>query len=261
MDAMMAPCLACRRHVRVHDSSCPFCGVALALAPMPEREIPRMSRAAIVAMASLGVSCAGADQSAQPVAPPTTVAAAPPAASTAPTPSTATTSTPSTAPTPAPSPAPPPTSPPLVLGPTPYPGQSAYGAPPPPFTGPTVAPAYGAPPPLGPSLPGPAETPTLQLSITTNITNTTEKNSFVQRVTPRLRQCSNALAKVNPAAAGLVTIDATWTETGALTVSAVKGNVGATFETCAKAALVNSKLAARDAPLSVNAKVSVTPQK
>lgn len=78
----LAPCVSCQRHVRVTEPACPFCGAAL-----PEdfagRAVPgttaRLSRAALVAFATLGAAAGcGSSQQPAPASPP----ASPPVATT-----------------------------------------------------------------------------------------------------------------------------------------------------------------------------------
>ncbi len=58
-DAMFAPCPSCRRHVRVDEASCPFCGSALAALDATPDATTRMSRARLFVFATtLGVSAA-----------------------------------------------------------------------------------------------------------------------------------------------------------------------------------------------------------
>lgn len=47
----LVPCPECGRHVRTHESACPFCDVALSLASTPPHVLPkrRLSRAALFA--------------------------------------------------------------------------------------------------------------------------------------------------------------------------------------------------------------------
>ena len=55
----LEPCSGCSRHVRVGESTCPFCGQALALESLPPRAVPskRLGRAATFAF---GASVVGA---------------------------------------------------------------------------------------------------------------------------------------------------------------------------------------------------------
>jgi hypothetical protein len=61
MSAHLKPCTACSRHIRIHESSCPFCGAALAEAfhtpPQWGNAPGRLARAAV---AALGVAAGGA---------------------------------------------------------------------------------------------------------------------------------------------------------------------------------------------------------
>ncbi len=65
-----ATCDACSRHVRAHDSTCPFCQAPIsATAPvsrLDDRPGPRRSRAAILASAALAVGCSSSEPVAQP---------------------------------------------------------------------------------------------------------------------------------------------------------------------------------------------------
>ena len=64
----LRPCPGCSRHVRVSDTTCPFCGVSLGAsfraAPLPASPSVRLSRAALVAFGtgtlSLAAACGGA---------------------------------------------------------------------------------------------------------------------------------------------------------------------------------------------------------
>ena len=54
----LVPCPACHRHVRAHESTCPFCAAALPAAPAaPALPTGRMSRAAVFVA---GAAVAGA---------------------------------------------------------------------------------------------------------------------------------------------------------------------------------------------------------
>ncbi len=63
----LAPCSACRRHVRIDEATCPFCGAATAGAP---RTLPvgRFARAAVFAGAVAGAAtgCGGKSKPADP---------------------------------------------------------------------------------------------------------------------------------------------------------------------------------------------------
>lgn len=52
------PCPSCARHVRKHETTCPFCACALSLADLPPRPLPtqRLGRAATWAFATLVAS-------------------------------------------------------------------------------------------------------------------------------------------------------------------------------------------------------------
>src|SRR5262245_35529830 len=57
----LEPCPACRRHVRVSEQRCPFCGADVrALAALPARQLPtqRLGRAALFAF-GVGATAAG----------------------------------------------------------------------------------------------------------------------------------------------------------------------------------------------------------
>jgi hypothetical protein len=70
MLASLAPCPSCARHVRVAETSCPFCRAPLtARAPRRVPDLSRLSRAAQVAFgAALAAACAS-DPGPGPVAP------------------------------------------------------------------------------------------------------------------------------------------------------------------------------------------------
>jgi hypothetical protein len=56
-----SPCLACRRHVRAGDETCPFCGVA---APPPRASASpttRLTRGALFAFATTVAACGGTE--------------------------------------------------------------------------------------------------------------------------------------------------------------------------------------------------------
>jgi hypothetical protein len=55
----LVPCPACRRHVRKHESACPFCSTELALAHLPPPVLPR-SRLGRAATFTFGATLAGA---------------------------------------------------------------------------------------------------------------------------------------------------------------------------------------------------------
>ncbi len=60
---MLAPCPSCRRHVRAGADACPFCGAACAFEPPVAPLARRMSRAAMVALASsLALVGCGSDE-------------------------------------------------------------------------------------------------------------------------------------------------------------------------------------------------------
>lgn len=52
---MLGPCPSCRRHVRVTEHTCPFCGAAVAAEASPGLT-KRLSRAAIVALSTIAVA-------------------------------------------------------------------------------------------------------------------------------------------------------------------------------------------------------------
>ena len=52
----LVPCNTCRRHVRLDEASCPFCGGAVPAAiASPETSTPRLGRAALAALGAIGV--------------------------------------------------------------------------------------------------------------------------------------------------------------------------------------------------------------
>lgn len=55
----LVPCPACQRHVRKHETACPFCTVELALAHLPPPVLPR-SRLGRAATFAFGASLVGA---------------------------------------------------------------------------------------------------------------------------------------------------------------------------------------------------------
>lgn len=55
----LVPCTACDRHVRKHESACPFCGVELSLAHLPPPALP-LSRLGRAATFAFGATLAGA---------------------------------------------------------------------------------------------------------------------------------------------------------------------------------------------------------
>lgn len=129
MHTALLPCTACARHVRAHEPLCPFCGTArhASAATSPHEGPTRLSRAALLLGASLGL--AGCPAPATPTAPTTPTVT--PDAGAAPTP-------------------PPRTNPNAVAQPPQDPGSMAevYGAPPPREPPPAV-PTDAAPPSMG----------------------------------------------------------------------------------------------------------------
>jgi hypothetical protein len=65
-----ATCDACSRHVRAHDSICPFCRAPISpnapVSRLDDRPGPRRSRAAILASAALAVGCSSSEPITQP---------------------------------------------------------------------------------------------------------------------------------------------------------------------------------------------------
>jgi hypothetical protein len=55
----LLPCPACQRHVRVRETSCPFCGAGLALSDSPPPVLPR-ARLGRAALFAFGATIAGA---------------------------------------------------------------------------------------------------------------------------------------------------------------------------------------------------------
>ena len=55
----LVPCPSCRRHVRKHESACPFCSTELALAHLPPPVLPR-TRLGRAATFTFGATLAGA---------------------------------------------------------------------------------------------------------------------------------------------------------------------------------------------------------
>ncbi len=55
----LAPCPACRRHVRVDESACPFCASALPAVPPRVLTPGRLTRAAVFAGAIAGTAACG----------------------------------------------------------------------------------------------------------------------------------------------------------------------------------------------------------
>jgi hypothetical protein len=55
----LVPCPSCRRHVRKHESACPFCSTELSLAHLPPPVLPR-SRLGRAATFTFGATLAGA---------------------------------------------------------------------------------------------------------------------------------------------------------------------------------------------------------
>lgn len=55
----LVPCPACDRHVRKHESACPFCSVELSLQHLPPAALPR-SRLGRAATFAFGATLAGA---------------------------------------------------------------------------------------------------------------------------------------------------------------------------------------------------------
>lgn len=53
----LAPCPSCHRHVRVRETSCPFCAAKLPELVARHFELPRMSRAALVAAVVAATGC------------------------------------------------------------------------------------------------------------------------------------------------------------------------------------------------------------
>ncbi|MGZ5970342.1 MAG: hypothetical protein ACXWUG_31535 [Polyangiales bacterium] len=53
----LAPCPSCRRHVRVGEQRCPFCTASLPKLVARNLELPRMSRAALVAAVVAATGC------------------------------------------------------------------------------------------------------------------------------------------------------------------------------------------------------------
>jgi len=49
-------CPSCRRHVRADESSCPFCGAPIAIAPLPTARVePRFGRQTAAVLGALGI--------------------------------------------------------------------------------------------------------------------------------------------------------------------------------------------------------------
>lgn len=55
----LAPCPACRRHVRASDGQCPFCATPLAVLPTVPSAVGRLARGALFAFTSSVVACGG----------------------------------------------------------------------------------------------------------------------------------------------------------------------------------------------------------
>lgn len=53
----LAPCPSCHRHVLVREASCPFCAAKLPKLVARRLELPRMSRAAVVAAVVAATGC------------------------------------------------------------------------------------------------------------------------------------------------------------------------------------------------------------
>ncbi|MBL8715192.1 MAG: hypothetical protein JNL79_04320 [Myxococcales bacterium] len=51
----LAPCTVCRRHIRLDEPSCPFCGGAVPTTLTAETATPRLSRSALAALGAIGV--------------------------------------------------------------------------------------------------------------------------------------------------------------------------------------------------------------
>lgn len=65
--ASLVPCLACHRHVRAAERSCPFCGTGLpALAAPPRRPTARLGRAATFAFGAAALTSAGCSSTPAP---------------------------------------------------------------------------------------------------------------------------------------------------------------------------------------------------
>ncbi len=72
--SQLVPCSGCGRHVRLSDSSCPFCDVALDVSALDERYAPRrngvssgMKRAALFAIgAGMAAACGGEQDDGKP---------------------------------------------------------------------------------------------------------------------------------------------------------------------------------------------------
>lgn len=66
---MLSPCTGCRRHVRVADERCPFCGAANR-GPPPMRKVPpsRLSRGALVAFTLSAAGCSSPSEAEPPAA-------------------------------------------------------------------------------------------------------------------------------------------------------------------------------------------------
>ena len=70
---------------------------------------------------------------------------------------------------------------------------------------------------------------------------------------------SEAASPSQDIASGTITISVTWEASGAVSVGAIAGKTGSSFESCAKQAVVTAKLNARPAPLAVQVKAIVRP--
>lgn len=259
---MFSPCVRCHRHVRSDETCCPFCGAVFVAAAAPI-ELPRMSRAAMIATMTALSACATSNAPATATAPApeppatATATAAPPeptAAPPEPTVATAPSVAPSTTVAPSASsstiavvvPPPAPTYPPTSPG-------AAYGLPPSPGPyGPGVGPVtlYGAPP-----------TPVKPNVAMTSDLGTDDNKALIIRLQGRMRACAVHAAKSNPDVNGLVTVTATLNVDGTVAVSktAATGSAGGIFEACVKSAVKSAKLPARAAATGATIKVRVTP--
>ena len=64
-------CLGCKRHVRIGDPICPFCGGTARGARPPQRAVAGLGRAALMAFGATVASCGPAESTAVETSPPT----------------------------------------------------------------------------------------------------------------------------------------------------------------------------------------------
>ena len=231
---MLIACPACRRHVHHADTRCPFCAAAVPRQPLVDFDLPRMSRAALVAAAMT----AGCSKPAEP-----TIVAEPPAASSkVAAPSASASSL-------------------LGTGPAEDAGLGGLG-----LAGVGLGAAYGAPPPPGWGLGigtvdgGPSK-PAVKVAVTTS-SATSDDAAVVAKHRWRFQACANKGALADPALEGVLTLEASIEPDGTVkstTTTKSTGHVGPPFSLCATSALRSVMFSARAAPSKCTVTLDVKP--